>query len=183
MTRHHTQAPFRRHKGAVERVTFHPTKPQFFVASQRTVRVYDLMAQSLVRTLRPGVRWIASLDVHAGGDHVLVGSYDKRVTWHDLDLSSAPYKTLRYHTRAVRKVAYSPRWPLFVTGADDGSLHVFHSTVYNDLVTPPLIVPLKRVGAAHEVQDGLGVLDVSWHPTEPWVVTVGADGHGRLWTP
>lgn len=33
------------------------------------------------------------------GDHVLVSSYDRRVVWFDLDLSSMPYKTLKYHTK------------------------------------------------------------------------------------
>lgn len=29
------------------------------------------------------------------GDNVIVGSYDRRLVWHDLDLSERPYKTLR----------------------------------------------------------------------------------------
>jgi hypothetical protein len=27
----------------------------------------------------------------------------------------------------------------------------------------------------------LGVLDSVWHPTEPWIISVGADGVARLW--
>lgn len=40
--------------------------------------------------------WPASV---CAGDHVLVSSYDRRVVWFDLDLSSMPYKTLKYHTK------------------------------------------------------------------------------------
>ena len=29
----------------------------------------------------------------------MVSSYDRRVVWFDLDLSSMPYKTLKYHTK------------------------------------------------------------------------------------
>ena len=31
----------------------------------------------------------------SAGDNVIVGSYDRRLVWHDLDLSDRPYKTLR----------------------------------------------------------------------------------------
>lgn len=59
------------------------------------MRLYDLAAQTLVKTLMPGLKWISSIDVHPGGDNVIVGSYDKRLVWFDLDLSNRPYKTLR----------------------------------------------------------------------------------------
>lgn len=36
------------------------------------------------------------------------------------------------------------------SGSDDGSVHVFHATVYSDLLRNPLIVPLKIL-RAHEV--------------------------------
>ncbi|GAA5856845.1 hypothetical protein JCM8547_008870 [Rhodosporidiobolus lusitaniae] len=180
LSKHHTQAPFAKLKGEVQKVQFHSLRPHFFVATQRHVRIYDLMKQQLVKTLNPGLKWISSLDIHPLGDNVLVGSYDRRLVWHDLDLSTAPYKTLKYHTRALRAVAFHPTLPLFASSSDSGDVHVFHQTVYNDLMTNPLIVPLK-VLKGHEVTDSLGVLDVKWHPREPWCVSVGADGVGRLW--
>lgn len=45
----------------------------------------------------------------------------------------------------------------------------------------PLIVPLK-VLRGHNIKDGLGVLDVKWHPTKPWLISSGADGEVRMWT-
>ncbi|GAA6034052.1 hypothetical protein JCM8097_000668 [Rhodosporidiobolus ruineniae] len=180
LSKHHTQAPFAKLKGEVQKVQFHPTRPHFFVATQRHVRIYDLMKQQLVKTLNPGLRWISSLDIHPLGDNVLVGSYDRRLVWHDLDLSTTPYKTLKYHTRALRSVAFHPTLPLFASSSDAGDIHIFHSTVYADLLTNPLIVPLK-VLKGHDVADSLGVLGVVWHPREPWCVSVGADGVGRLW--
>ena len=95
LSRHATQSPFKKTGGAVQRVAFHPLKPWFFAATQRYVRLYDLAGQKLVKTLQTGVRWISSLDVHPGGDHVMVGSYDKKLSWFDMDLSTKPYKTLR----------------------------------------------------------------------------------------
>ncbi|KAI8089145.1 NUC169 domain-containing protein [Halteromyces radiatus] len=180
-TRHQTQTPFRRLKGTVQKVAFHPIKPIFFVATQLYVRVYDLMQQQLIRTLNPGVRWISSIDVHPAGDNIIVGSYDKRVCWFDLDLSARPYKSLRFHAKAVRQVSYHKRYPLFASSSDDGTIQVFYGMVYNDLLQNPLIVPVKIL-RGHDIADHLGVLDIEFHPTQPWLFSSGADGSLRLWT-
>jgi WD40 repeat protein len=96
ISKHATQSPFRKTQGQVQRVAFHPQKPHFFAATQRYVRIYDLAAQKLVKSLQSGVKWISALDVHPGGDHLIIGSYDKKLCWFDLDLSNKPFRTLRY---------------------------------------------------------------------------------------
>lgn len=58
----------------------------------------------LVKKLISGCKWISCIDVHPSGDHLIVGSYDRRVAWFDLDLSSTPYKTLKYHTKVMTGV-------------------------------------------------------------------------------
>ncbi|KAJ9103674.1 Ribosome biogenesis protein erb1 [Naganishia cerealis] len=181
LSKHQTQSPFKRTKGSVQRVAFHPHKPHFFVATQRYVRIYDLVGQQLLKTLMTGLKWISSMDIHPLGDNLIVGSYDKKLCWFDLDLSTKPYKTLRYHTKALRSVAYHRAYPLFASASDDGSIHIFHGTVYTDLMQNPLIVPLK-VLRGHQIKDGLGVLDLRWHPTKPWLISSGADGEVRLWS-
>lgn len=65
-------------------------------------------------------------------------------------------------------------YPLFASASDDGTVHVFHGMVYSDLLTNPMIVPVKIL-RGHEVTDYSGVLDVAFHPTQPWVFTAGAD--------
>jgi ribosome biogenesis protein ERB1 len=62
---------------------------------------------------------------------------------YDLDLSTKPYKALRYHTYAVKGAAFHNSYPLFASSSDDGTAHVFHGRVYADLMTNPLIVPVK----------------------------------------
>ncbi|KAI8884581.1 BOP1NT-domain-containing protein [Backusella circina FSU 941] len=181
ITKHQTQTPFKRLKGIVQKVAFHPIKPIFFVATQIYVRVYDLMQQQLIRTLQTSVKWVSSIDVHPAGDNVIIGSYDKKVCWFDLDLSSRPYKSLRYHEKAVRQVSYHKRYPLFASSSDDGTIQVFYGMVYNDLLQNPLIVPVKIL-RGHETKDSLGVLNIEFHPTQPWIFSTGADGTFRLWT-
>ncbi|EIW70055.1 hypothetical protein TREMEDRAFT_38717 [Tremella mesenterica DSM 1558] len=180
LSKHATQSPFRKTQGTVQTVAFHPLKPWFFAATQRYVRLYDLAGQKLVKTLQSGMRWISSMDVHPGGDNVILGSYDKKLAWFDMDLGDKPYRTLRYHTRALRSVAFHPTLPLFASSSDDGTIHIFHCTVYSDLTQNPLIVPLKIL-RGHRTQDGLGVLDIRWHSEKPWLVSSGADGEVRLW--
>ncbi|OWK49735.1 Ribosome biogenesis protein bOP1 [Lonchura striata] len=64
------------------------------------------------------------------GDNVICGSYDSKLAWFDLDLSTRPYRLLRHHGRAVRAVAFHRRFPLFASGSDDGSVIVCHGMVY-----------------------------------------------------
>ncbi|KAM9905764.1 hypothetical protein OXX79_001950 [Metschnikowia pulcherrima] len=182
LSKHLSQSPFRKAKGTLVDAVFHPTKPHLFVSSQRAIRVYDLAQQVLVKKLQPGARMLSGIDIHPRGDHLLASSYDKRVLWHDLDLSATPYKTLRYHERAVRSVRFHKgKLPLFASASDDGSIHVFHGTVYDDYMTNPLLVPLKKL-TGHKVTASIGVLALAWHPKEAWLFSAGADGTARLWT-
>lgn len=182
LSKHLSQLPFRKLKGLAQYAQFHPSKPIFFVATQRTIRSYDLSKQALLKILQPGARWISSFDVHPGGDNLIVGSYDRRLLWHDLELSATPYKTLRYHQKAIRAVRFHQGGlPLFADASDDGSLQIFHGKVVSDLMENATIVPLK-VLKGHTVKRELGVMDLDWHPREPWCVSAGADGTCRLWT-
>ncbi|KAM3596728.1 uncharacterized protein V6R79_019460 [Siganus canaliculatus] len=181
VSRRRSQNPFRKNQGLVQSVSFHPVRPYFFVATQRSVRIYNLVKQELTKKLQANSKWISSIAVHPGGDHVICGSYDCRLSWFDLDLSTKPYKMLRHHKRAVRGVAYHRLYPLFASASDDGSVIVCHGTVYNDLLKNPLIVPVK-VLRGHVITHDLGVLDVTFHPTQPWIFSSGADATIRLFT-
>lgn len=55
------------------------------------------------------------------------------------------------------------------------------SLPHSDLLQNPLLVPVK-VLKGHSLARGLGVLDVAFHPTQPWVFSAGADGTLRLFT-
>lgn len=60
------------------------------------VRVYNLAKQELAKKLLGSSGPITCLAVHSSGDHVLVGGEDKRLAWYDMDLSTKPYKALRW---------------------------------------------------------------------------------------
>lgn len=177
-----SQQPFGKSKGGEAQLAcFHPLKPFLFVATKEHIRVYHLVKQVMVKRLMTGCRHVSSLDVHASGDHVIVGSLDRRLVWFDLDLASTPYKTLKYHERALRAVGFHPRYPLMASASDDGSIHVFHSMVYSDLMRNPLIVPVKVLRGHSVVEKSkLGALSMVFHPTQPWLFSAGADGNIHL---
>ncbi|XP_018357585.1 PREDICTED: ribosome biogenesis protein BOP1 homolog [Trachymyrmex cornetzi] len=181
LSKRRSQLPFNKSKGLIQCVLFHPIKPYLFVATQRNVRVYDLVQQIMVKKLLSNSQWISSMDIHPGGDNVLVGTYDRKMLWFDLDFSKEPYQTLRLHGTGIRAVAFHKRYPLFASGADDRALIVSHGMVYNDLLQNPLIVPLKRL-CNHESYNDFGILDVIFHPIEPWVFSAGADFTIRMYT-
>ncbi|KAJ8599635.1 hypothetical protein CTAYLR_005404 [Chrysophaeum taylorii] len=174
-----TQAPLKKRGGqAVQAASFHPTKPFLFVATKTHVRIYHLLEQALVKTLTSSCRWISSMDVHASGDHVVVGSCDRRLAWFDLDAGTTPYKTLKYHTKALRTAKFHPASPLLASCGDDAKVYVFHATVYHDLHRQPLIVPVHEFGSGGGGGGG-GTLDLVFHPTQPWLLTTEGLFHHR----
>ncbi|KAI8039644.1 hypothetical protein M5D96_007064 [Drosophila gunungcola] len=181
LSKRRSQIPFSKSKGLIQFVLFHPVKPCFFVATQHNIRIYDLVKQELVKKLLTNSKWISGMSIHPKGDNLLVSTYDKKMLWFDLDLSTKPYQTMRLHRNAVRSVAFHLRYPLFASGSDDQAVIVSHGMVYNDLLQNPLIVPLKKL-QTHEKRDEFGVLDVNWHPVQPWVFSTGADCTIRLYT-
>lgn len=183
VSRRASNCPFGKHKGLVQTAAFHPSKPILFVANQHAVRSYNLQSGELETKLEAGVKWISSLEVHSTGEHVVVGSFDQRTVWFDVGLSSKPFKTLRYHSKGVRRAAFHRSAPLMATASDDGTLHVFHARVNaEELGSDPLIVPVKILRGGHAAtDDGLGVLDAVFHPSQPWLFSAGSDGSIKLW--
>lgn len=60
LSKHLTQIPFRKLSGLAQTASFHPLRPLFFVATQRTIRCYDLQKLELVKVVQPGAKWYVS---------------------------------------------------------------------------------------------------------------------------
>lgn len=168
-----------------QRVAFHPTssKLRIFAADDRVVVIYDIAKKetTLVKKLSSGLKSTSCLAIHPGGDNLLLGSYDPRIVWFDTDLSTKPYKTIRYHKGAIRNVCFHQKYPLFASASDDAHVIVSHGMVYDDLTETALIVPLKELHG-HEHHDTLAVTDCQFHHTLPWIFSSGADKTIRLYT-
>lgn len=81
LSKRNSQNPFRKNKGKVTNCAFHPTQPLLLVASETNVKVYNLMKQALTKTLLAGGGVITAMHIHPSGDHVLIGTEDKRCLW------------------------------------------------------------------------------------------------------
>lgn len=126
--------PFTKSKGIVQAICFHPTRPNFFACTHVQVFQYNLQKQMMVAKYQTGSKWISSIDVHPGGDNFIIGTYDKKIHWFDMDMGGKPYKNLKYHDKAIRNVKYSPSHPLFSSCSDDGTVNIFYGKVYDDLL-------------------------------------------------
>lgn len=68
ISKRRSQNPFSKNKGLVQCVSFHPIRPYFFVATQRYVRVYNLIKQELTKKLMANCKWISSMAIHPAGE-------------------------------------------------------------------------------------------------------------------
>ncbi|CAH8449188.1 unnamed protein product [Heterobilharzia americana] len=108
-----SQAPFSDTGRPVEwkQAAFHPTgKPHLFVASARAVHVYDLVEQK------------DSMALHPSGEHLVVGTYDSRFNWFDIELGSVPFKKLQLNHGSIRQLSVHLRRPLVSVALSDGTL-------------------------------------------------------------
>jgi len=179
--------PFRKLSDPALVVKFFPTEVSLFaVMTCRRISIYNLLEQRHVKKLRGSGAQMNCIDIHSGPENrnILAGSYERTTNWFDLDWKSRPYRRLKAHAAAVRAVAYHPRpgaYPLFASASDDGQVHVYHGTVFDDDLTKnALIIPLKIL-KGHKVVKYLGAQTCKFHPTLPWLFTGGGDGKVYLW--
>ncbi|KAH9528952.1 Ribosome biogenesis protein 1 [Dermatophagoides farinae] len=182
LSRMKSQVPFKKIKDIIQYVKFHPTKAYFFVATKRTIRIYDLIKQQMTKKLSANCNEISSMAIHPGGDNIIISSMDPRVQWFDLDLSDKPYKTMRYHKKAVRCVDFHRKYPLFASSSDDGTVVVCHGMVYNDLLQNALIVPVK-VLKAQNVKKQTEIMQCLFHPNRPWLFAISSNTTKRIRDP
>lgn len=165
-------------KVEIQRFSFHPLKPQLFLISKQFLFCYDLAEKRILKKIKGGSKWLSSLAVHPSGEHVLLGGYDKKVNWVDLDYKAEPFKSMKFHTKAVRSVTLHKRYPLMATASDD-EVHIFYSKVYTDLIRNPMLVPVKKL-TPHFVVADIGIYEVVFHPIQPWLFTCGGDKNIHL---
>jgi len=134
----------------------------------------------MVRKFVSNLNTITHISIHKNGDDIIAGSKDGKVAWFQLELSEKPYKIMDYHGDKIKIVGFHNHYPLFLSCSRNGKILVYHSTIYDDLVQDPIIVPLKvlkPVGSANS-----NFTFSCFHPKHPWIFTSGEDNLIRLWT-
>lgn len=178
LSKQKSQVPFKKSKDIIKCVRFHPTRAYFFVATKKSVRVYDLIKQDLTKKLIVNTSEVSCMAIHPGGDNIIIGGVDPKVQWFDLDLSTKAYKTLRYHKKSIREVEFHSKYPLFASASEDGTVVVCHGMVYDDLLQNALIVPVKVLKS---LKDNSPMIDCNFHPIQPWIFTCSSNAI-RLFT-
>lgn len=66
------------------------------------------------------------------------------------------------------------------SSSNDGTIHIFHFKVETEIITDPVILPLK-VLKGHVSTNVDGVKAIKFHPKQPWIFSIGHDNKVFLW--
>ena len=179
-----TQTSLRiRTKNKIEKSLFHPTKPHLFLVTRTHIFIFDLKKQSVKKKLLSGCKIITSAQIHPNGDHLIIGSADRKLVWFDLDGGDKPYKKMRIHDQTMSAVCFHPNYkhfPLMVSAAHDCKAVLQFAKVDPQNLDDALIVPLKNL-RGHSKTDALGITAVSFFRLKHWLVTAGQDRFLKVW--
>lgn len=179
-----TQTSLRiRTKNKIERSLFHPKKPWLFLVTRTHVFIFDLKAQTVIKKLLSGCKIITCAQVHPNGDHLILGSADRKLVWFDLDSGDKPYKKMRLHDQTMSAVSFHPNYkhfPLVVSTGHDCKAVVQFAKVDPQNLDDALIIPLKNL-RSHVRTDALGISAVSFFKLKHWLVTAGQDRFLKIW--
>ena len=172
-----------RTKNKIEKVLFHPKKPQLFIITRIHVFIFNLRGQSVSKTLLSGCRHITSGVIHPSGDHLLLGTADRKTVWFDLDSGDKPYKKMKVHDKAMSAVAFHKNFkhfPLMASAGHDSKAVVQFAKTDPENLEDPMIVPLKSL-RGHSTFDGFGVNSIAFCGLKHWLVTAGQDRFVKIW--
>jgi WD40 repeat protein len=179
-----TQTSLRiRTKNKIERSLFHPTKPILFLVTRTHVFLFDIKNQSVIKKLLSGCKIITSAQVHPNGDHLILGTADRKLVWFDLDSGDKPYKKIRLHDQTMSAVTFHPNYkhfPLMASSGHDCKAVIQFAKVDPQNLDDALIVPLKNL-RSHIKTDSLGISAISFFNLKHWLVTTGQDRFLKIW--
>lgn len=124
---------FEGHAHYVMQVVFNPKDTNNFASASldRTVKVWSL-GQSIPNfTLEGHEKGVNAVDYFTGGDrpYLASGADDKTVHIWDYQ-TKAIVHVLKGHTHNVSAVCFHPEKPIIISGSEDGSVRIFHSTTF-----------------------------------------------------
>ncbi len=113
------------HAGEVNTVAISPDGKKIVSGSDdKTLRIWDLNSQKLLRTLTGHTDWVYALALSADGQTIVSGSKDKTIKlW---QLSGQQIRTLTGHTSYINSVAISPDSTKLVSGSYDKTVKVWN---------------------------------------------------------
>lgn len=178
-----SQTVFSKSVGNIQQIRWHPKKPLLYIACKRIIYCLNLKSCKIVSRFTGPHSWITCFDVHSSGLNIIMGGMDGKVSWFDIDLSHAPYKTFNYHrTHCVRACAFHSHANykhLWATAGDDGKVYIFYCRMFRDKFADPVLIPLKILS----LKGNHRCLDIKWHSTQPWIFVACSDSIVRKYCP
>eukprot|EP01097_Dermamoeba_algensis_P006113 TRINITY_DN3854_c0_g2_i2.p1 TRINITY_DN3854_c0_g2~~TRINITY_DN3854_c0_g2_i2.p1 ORF type:complete len:616 (+),score=125.58 TRINITY_DN3854_c0_g2_i2:65-1912(+) len=124
---------FEGHNHYVMQVVFNPKDPNTFVSASldRTIKVWGLSSPNAHFTLEGHEKGVNTVEYFVGGDkpYLISGSDDKTVKVWDYHHKTC-VQTLEGHTHNVAVVCFHPTLQVIVSGSEDGSVRLWHSSTY-----------------------------------------------------
>uniref|UniRef100_A0A8C9S4Q2 Katanin p80 WD40 repeat-containing subunit B1 n=1 Tax=Scleropages formosus TaxID=113540 RepID=A0A8C9S4Q2_SCLFO len=162
------------HNNPVECIQFSSSEEQVVAGSQSgSLRVWDLEAAKILRTLMGHKANICSLDFHPFGEHLASGSLDTNIKYGVWVCKSASFLEnvvvllLKGHTQAVRCLAFSPDGKWLASSSDDSTIKLW------DLTAGKMITEFTaHTGAVNIIQ---------FHPNEYLLASGSSDRTIKLW--
>ncbi|XP_068943680.1 katanin p80 WD40 repeat-containing subunit B1 isoform X1 [Petaurus breviceps papuanus] len=155
------------HTSPVESVRLNTPEELIVAGSQSgSIRVWDLEAAKILRTLMGHKANICSLDFHPYGEFVASGSQDTNIKLWDIRRKGCVFR-YKGHTQAVRCLRFSPDGKWLASAADD------HSVKLWDLTAGKMMSEfLGHTGPVNVVE---------FHPNEYLLASGSSDRTIRFW--
>eukprot|EP01135_Chromosphaera_perkinsii_P010787 Nk52_evm4s2226 gene=Nk52_evmTU4s2226 len=121
------------HTHFIMTVKFNPKDTNTFASAcmDRTVKVWQLGSPVANFTLQGHEKGVNYVDYFQGGDkpHLISSGDDRMAKIWDYQ-SKTCVQTLEGHTHNVSVAAFHPELPIILTGSEDGTVRIWHSTTY-----------------------------------------------------
>uniref|UniRef100_A0A8C8GFI8 Katanin p80 WD40 repeat-containing subunit B1 n=1 Tax=Oncorhynchus tshawytscha TaxID=74940 RepID=A0A8C8GFI8_ONCTS len=155
------------HNNPVECVKFNNSEEQVVAGSQSgSLRVWDLEAAKILRTLMGHKANICSLDFHPFGEYLASGSMDTNIKLWDVRRKGCVFR-YKGHTQAVKCLAFSPDGKWLASASDDSTIKLW------DLTAGKMITEFTaHTGAINIIQ---------FHPNEYLLASGSSDRTIKLW--
>lgn len=165
------------HVGEIQALAFaQASSPHLLSASlDKTIRLWDHRSGKCERIVASHLvhpAFTLQFDPTNHSRYFASGHQDGSVGLWDLRMKGRPLQSLAHHQDECRAVSWSPDGAWLLSSSFDGTICLMQASVGADK-------PLAPMASYHQHQDK--VLQTQWHPTQPAIVTTGADKVVKLW--